>query len=388
MGQSARTIQKIHSIAQMRERARQILPKPVFDFADGGAEDELTLKDNEDAFQQHSLVSRPINTSAECDLSIELLGKKMSMPLVIGPTGLSGLFHADGERCAARAATREGIAFCLSHGSVCTLEELAATESAPRWMQVFVYRDRSFTEEHVARAAAAGYDALVLTVDNQLVGQRERDLRNGFTIPPRFSIPDTLAMAGKLPWLWRMRKELANIRFGNYERHEASASLQGMAAIMPTLLDPHLNWNDIKAIRKQWHGPFIIKGILHPEDAVKALDYGVDAVIVSNHGGRQLDGAVASLRALPGIVKAVDGRMPILLDGGIRRGRHLLIARALGATACLIARPQLWGLAAGGQTGVEQVLKIYRTELTRAMGLCGVNSLAEVSSELLFKDSV
>ena len=176
------------------------------------------------------------------------------------------------------------------------------------------------------------YDALVLTIDNQLVGQRERDLRNGFTIPPRFSIADSLAMLGKLPWLLRMRSELANIRFGNYERHAASASLQGMAAIMPTLLDTNLQWHDIRAIREQWSGPFIIKGILHPEAAAIAIDHGVDGVIVSNHGGRQLDGAVPSLQALPDIAKVVDGKIPLLLDGGIRRGRDVLTALALGAT--------------------------------------------------------
>jgi L-lactate dehydrogenase (cytochrome)/(S)-mandelate dehydrogenase len=387
MSQSDRTIEKIHSVAQMRTLARRTLPRPIFDFADGGAEDELTLNANEDAFSRYSLVSRPIGTEAECDLSIDLFGQSIPMPLVIGPTGLSGLFHAQGEQLAARAAQAAGIPFCLSHGSVCTLEELAGTGVAPRWMQVFIYRDRGFTREHIARAADAGYDALVVTVDNQLVGQRERDLRNGFTIPPRFSIPDTLAMITKLPWLLRMRKQLSTIKFGNYERYEESASLQGMAAIMPTLLDPQLHWDDIKAIRKQWSGPFILKGVLHPDDAAIAIDCGVDAIIVSNHGGRQLDGAVSSLLALPAIAKVVDGRIPVLLDGGIRRGRHVLTALALGATACLIARPQLWGLAVGGQSGVEQVLTIYRRELSRAMGLCGVNRIADINRDLLFRDN-
>ncbi len=386
MSQADRTIQNIHSIAQMRSIARRILPKPVFDFADGGAEDEITLNANEDAFSRYPLVSRPIGTQSSCDLSIDLFGQSIAMPLVIGPTGLSGLFHADGEQLAAGAALEAGIPFCLSHGSVCTLEALAATGAAPRWMQVFVYRDRGFTREHIARAAQASYDALVLTVDNQLVGQRERDLRNGFTIPPRFSLPDTLSMVTKLPWLLRMREHLPRIKFGNYERYEESSSLQGMAAIMPTLLDPQLHWDDIKAIREQWSGPFILKGVLHPQDAVIAIEHGVDAIIVSNHGGRQLDGAVSSLEALPGIANAVDGRVPILLDGGIRRGRHLLIALALGATACLIARPQLWGLAVGGKAGVAQVLDIYRTELSRAMGLCGINCIADIDREILFQN--
>lgn len=361
-----------------------MLPKPVFDFADGGAEDEISLRANQSAFDQFHLLSRPVGTAAKRDLSVSLFGASHSMPLVIGPTGLSGLFHADGEYHTARAAQAAGIPFCLSHGSVCTLEQLAKTGVSPRWMQVFLYRDRGFTDEHVARAASAGYQALVLTIDNQLVGQRERDLRNGFTIPPRFSAIDALAMASKLPWLLRMRKHLPNVKFGNYQRFDESASLQGMASIMPTLLDTGLQWDDIARLRSQWTGTFIIKGILHPDDARQAADIGVDGIIVSNHGGRQLDGAVPSILALPGIANAIDGRIPVLLDGGIRRGRHVLTALALGASACLIARPHLWGLSVGGQQGVERVLEIYRTELDRVMGLCGIDNIAQIDRNLLF----
>lgn len=376
---------KAYSVEAMRQLARRVLPNPVFDFADGGAGDELTLRNNKLALDQWSLVPRPLNGAASRETSVELFGHKIRQPVMIGPTGLAGLFTADGEQQAARAAQAAGTGYCLSHGSVCTLEQLAQTGVSPRWMQIFVYKDRSFTEEHISRAATAGYDAIVLTIDNQLVGSRERDLRNGFTIPPRFSAADLVAMASKLPWLLRMRKQLANIKFGNYERYEDHAGLAGMAALLPTLLDPGLHWNDVKNIREQWPGTLLIKGILHPDDAAKAIDYGVDGIIVSNHGGRQLDAAVASASALPAIVEKVNGRVPILLDGGIRRGRHVLTAIALGATACLIARPQLWGLAVAGQEGVEHVLDVYQRELDLAMGLCGIEKIADITRDVVFQ---
>ena len=325
-----------YSIDAVRKMAKKTLPQPVFDFADGGAEDELTLRANENAFDDYALVSRPLRSAASRDQSVELFGRRLSQPVIIGPTGLSGLFHPDGERGAARAAANRGTAFCLSHGSVCTLEELADTNVSPRWMQVFIYTDRNFTVELVERAQRANYDALVLTVDNQLVGQRERDIRNGFTIPPRFSIADTVAMATRLRWLLRMRNHLPKITFGNYQRFADSASLSGIAALMPQLLDPSMSWEDVRWLRELWQGPLIIKGILHPDDARKAIDLGADALIISNHGGRQLDGAVATARALAHIATAVENRIPLLLDGGVRRGRDVLIALALGATACMI----------------------------------------------------
>ncbi len=377
---------KAYSIEAMRRLARRVLPKPVFDFSDGAAGDELTLRSNQASLDQWALVPRPLNGAAVRDTSINLFGHRLTLPVIVGPTGLAGLFAADGEQQAARAAQAAGTGYCLSHGSVCTLEQLAQTGAAPRWMQIFVYQDRSFTHEHIARAAAAGYDGIVLTIDNQLVGSRERDLRNGFTIPPQFSLTDMIAMAPKLPWLLRMRKQLANIKFGNYERYEQAGGLASMAALLPSLLDPGLNWDDVKDIRRQWPGTLLIKGILHPDDALAAIDHGVDGIIVSNHGGRQLDAAVASISALPQIARVVDNRIPVLLDGGVRRGRHVLTAIALGASACLIARPQLWGLAVAGQQGVEHVLDIYQRELDLAMGLCGIENIAGITDEVLFNE--
>jgi isopentenyl diphosphate isomerase/L-lactate dehydrogenase-like FMN-dependent dehydrogenase len=373
-----------YSIAAMRALAQAALPRPVFDFGDGGAEDERTLRRNEAVFDEVELLPHPLSGAATRDLSVALFGRRLSLPVIVGPTGLAGLFWRDGERCAARAAAAAGTAFCLSHGSVCRLEDVAASDNAPRWMQVFIFRDRGFTRELAERAAAVRYDALVLTIDNQMLGNRERDIRNGFAIPPRFRPADLAGMALKLPWLWRMRNELPRITFGNYVRPGEAADIKTLAGRMAALLDPAMTWADVEEVRRIWKGPLILKGVLHPAEARAALERGIDGLIVSNHGGRQLNGAPASLDALPAIVEAVAGHIPVLLDGGVRRGSDVAKALALGAAACLIGRPQLWGLAVAGEAGVAHVLEIYRRELDRVMGLCGVARLADIGHDLVF----
>jgi L-lactate dehydrogenase (cytochrome)/(S)-mandelate dehydrogenase len=379
---------RAHNIAAMRDLARTQLPRPIFDFADGGAEDERTLRRNEAAFDDIDLLPRPLNGAATRDLSIELFGRRLKLPVIVGPTGLGGLFWPDGERCAARAAAAAGTAYCLSHGSVCTLEALAETGVSPRWMQVFIYRDRGFTRELTTRAATAGYDALVLTTDNQVLGNRERDIRNGFTIPPRFGLNGLAGMALKAEWLWRMRKELKRITFGNYLRPGESIDLKSLAGRMASLLDPAMSWTDVDDLRKLWTGPLILKGVLHPDEARMAVERGIDALIVSNHGGRQLDGAASSLDALPAILDAVGGRVPVLIDGGIRRGVDVVKALALGAKACLIGRPQLWGVATAGEAGVARVLEIYAQEIERVMGLCGVTRIDQIDKSLLLPNRI
>lgn len=376
---------KAYSIAAMRDLARAALPRPVFDFADGGAEDERTLRRNEAAFDDIALLPKPLDGAAARDLSVTLFGKTLKLPVIVGPTGLAGLFWPDGERCAARATAAAGTAFCLSHGSVCTLEQLAETGAAPRWMQIFVYRDRGFTRELTERAAKAGYDALVLTIDNQMLGNRERDIRNGFSIPPRFGLSGLAGMALKAKWLWRMRRELPRVTFGNYARPGETADLKALAGRMASLLDPAMSWPDVAELRKLWRGPLILKGVLHPDEARRAMAEGIDGIIVSNHGGRQLDGAAASLEALPGVVATVEGRIPVLLDGGVRRGSDVVKALALGAAACLVGRPQLWGLAIAGEAGVARMLEIYAQEIDRVMGLCGVSNIAGINGNLLLK---
>src|SRR3954469_7296676 len=250
--------------------AKRVLPRPIFDFADGGAQDERTLRRNEQAFDEITLLPRPLNGAAERDLSLELFGRRISMPVIIGPTGLAGLFWPMGEQAAARAAASAGTAYCLSHGSVCALEAIPSSDS-PRWMQIFIYRDRGFTRELAERASASGYAALVLTVDNQLLGRRERDLRNGFAIPPRYRAPEVFAMATKLPWLLRMRRELPRITFGNYARPGETARIEELAGRMARLLDPAMSWADVDALRTVWKGPLVLKGIIHPLEAAEPV---------------------------------------------------------------------------------------------------------------------
>jgi L-lactate dehydrogenase (cytochrome)/(S)-mandelate dehydrogenase len=361
-----------------------VLPRPVFDFAEGGAENEYTLGRNEAAFSEVELLPRPLNGVGDRDLSVELFGRRLSLPVMIGPTGLSGLFWPEGEIAAARAAAAAGTAFCLSHGSTCTLEELAAISVAPRWMQIFVFRDRGLTREFVERAAAARYDALVLTIDNQLSGSRERDIRNGFTIPPWFTPFDLVVMLGKLPWLLRMGPRLPRITFANYASL-GKTDIGAIAAKFSSILDPAMSWRDVDWLRGIWKGPLLLKGVLHPKEAAGATEHGVDGVIVSNHGGRQLDGTPASFDTLPRVVAAVDGRIPVLIDGGIRRGADVVKALASGASLCLIARPHLFGLAVAGQEGVARVLDIFRREIDRSMGLLGVTHIAELGPDFLVR---
>jgi isopentenyl diphosphate isomerase/L-lactate dehydrogenase-like FMN-dependent dehydrogenase len=374
-----------YNVDAFRRGARAALPRAIFDFADGGAEKEWTLRRNEAAFDDVALMPRPMRGAAERDQSVMLLGTRLSMPVIIGPTGLAGLFWPGGELCSARAAAKQGTVYCLSHGSVCRLEDLAGMSSAPRWMQVFIYKDRQFTRELALRAKEAGYHGLVLTIDNQLLGKRERDLRNGFTIPPRLGAAGLANMALKTRWLWRMRGELSRITFGNYVRAGEPADAKALAGKIGQLLDPAMAWPDVDALRAVWKGPLILKGIMHPEEAREAVEHGIDAVIVSNHGGRQLDGAAASLDVLEAVAQAVDGRIPVLFDGGVRRGSDVLKALALGATACLIGRPQLWALAVAGEAGVSHLLDNYRTEIDLAMGLCGLRSLGEIGPDMVIR---
>lgn len=374
---------RFYNIETLRRTARRVLPKVIFDFADGGAEDEITLARNEDDFDALELVPRMCTGVGTPDLSTELFGQRLRLPVLIAPTGLSGILWPQGEIAAARAAHAAGTIFCQSHGSTCTIEELAQAAPGPRWFQVFIYRDRGLTQSLVERAERAGCSALVLTVDTQLLGQRERDLKNGFAIPPRLGISGMLDMVLHVPWMVRMRAA-RHINFANYRGTTGqSEDIVSLAAYIARMLDPELSWRDVAWLRRLWRGPLILKGILHPEDARIALEEGVDGVIVSNHGGRQLDGAVSSIRALPRVVDAVGEKMTVLVDGGIRRGVDVLRALALGARAVLIGRPHWWGLAVAGEAGVALVLDIFRRELERAMVLAGCARLTEVDRRLL-----
>ncbi len=367
---------RIYSVGEARRLARRSLPRSLFDFVDGGAEDEVTLRRNEAAFAAVELLPQPLSGSSTRDQRLTLFGREIAMPLIVGPTGLSGLLWPDGELATARAAAAAGIPYCLSHGSTCSIEALAKTGAAPRWMQVFTFRDRGLTRSFTERARAAGYEALVLTTDNQALGNRERDLRNGFSIPPRLTARTLLGMAVKPGWLWRMRQR-RELTFANYT--DAGGDLRTIAGRMASLLDPAASWADVAWLRGQWPGPMLLKGVLHPDEARRAVAEGIDGIVVSNHGGRQLDGAPATIAALPAIAAAVAGRIPVLIDGGVRRGVDIARALSLGATACLIGRPHLWGLAVAGEAGVAAVLDLYRRELDRVMALCGWDDLGAIN---------
>lgn len=374
-----------YSVDALRRIAQKRLPRPIFDFIDGGAEDEDTLRQNESAFSDWELLPKPLNGAAKRDLSTSLFGHTLPSPLLIGPTGLAGLFWPQGEVAAANAASDYGTVYCLSHGSVCTLEQLAKNHKGLKWMQVFIYKDRGFTRELATRAQESGYDALVLTIDNQLIGKRERDIVNGFTIPPRLDLSQMLAFAKKPSWWWAMRHELANVTFGNYVQSNSPESVAALAARMGSLLDPSMSWEDVDMVRAHWKGRLILKGVLHPDEAAQAVKHGVDAIIVSNHGGRQLNGAIASVRALPAVIQSVNGAIPVLLDGGIRRGSDIFKAVALGASAVLIGRPHLWGLSVAGKDGVQWVLEMLHGELDRTMGLAGASNIEEIRTGQFLK---
>ncbi|MDD9990361.1 MAG: DUF1674 domain-containing protein [Rhodospirillales bacterium] len=378
---------RAYNIATVRDESRRALPRPVFDFVDGGAGDEHTLRRNVSAFDDVDLYPRPIGGTRERDLSTTLLGRRLSMPLIVPPTGLAGLLWPDGEAASARAATRAGSIYCLSHGSVCSLEELAETGIEPLWFQTYIYKDRGLTHEMAARAAAAGYEALIVTVDTQLLGNRERDIRNGFVIPPTMSAREVANMATKLRWLFRMRGTIPKITFGNYRRTDGGEDLTALAQRMVGLPDPGIQWRDIADLRAIWKGQLLLKGILHPADAIEAVANGVDGMFVSNHGGRQLDGVAGAVDALPAVAEAVAGRAALILDGGIRRGAHIVKALALGADCCSIGRPQFWGLSAAGEAGVAHVFDIFRRELDLTMGLCGLPDIASIGSDVLARDS-
>jgi isopentenyl diphosphate isomerase/L-lactate dehydrogenase-like FMN-dependent dehydrogenase len=371
-----------YSVAAMRKLAQKQLPRAVFDFVDGGAEDEIVVGRNEAAFDELCLLPQPMRGTTRRDQGIELFGKKLSGPVLIGPTGMTGMLWPRGEIAAARAAVAAGTVYTMSHGAAVKLEDLAKEVTGNLWMQVFPYKDRGLTQSFAERAQAAGFQALVLTVDNQVLGQRERDVRNGFTIPPQFGIRGLFDMARHLGWLLRQARA-PRLAMANYER-EGDTGVFSIGSRIGGWMDASASWKEVEWLRSFWKRPLILKGVLHPDDARHALALGVDAVVVSNHGGRQLDIVPSSLEALPAIADAVGGKMPILLDGGVRRGGDVVKALALGATACLIGRPHLWGAAVAGEQGVARILEIYRTEIDRVMALGGWDEIGQLDRSILF----
>ncbi len=376
----AATLQrKGYSVAALRLLARRRLPRMVFDMVDGAAGDEITMRRNEAALAAIEFAPKLLSGAPNRDQTVELLGLTLPSPVIIGPTGLAGLLWPHAELAAARAATRFGAIYTTSHASTSTIEEIAEAASGPKWMQVFLYKDRGITADFAARAAASGYKALVLTVDNQVTAGRDRDLRNGMSFPLRWSPASLLSFASRPGWLLRMART-PNPTFVNYG---ARTSIGAFGPLMNEQLTPEITWSDVDWLRKTWRGPMLIKGILHPEEAREAERRGLNAIIVSNHGGRQLDGAVNSIAALPAVVDALGGSIPTLVDGGFRRGADVVKALALGAGAVLIGRPHLWGVACAGEEGVLWVLELYRREIDRALALGGWDSLSRLDRRAL-----
>src|SRR5271165_3756428 len=371
---------KGHSVAALRALARKRLPRMVFDMVDGAAGDEITMRRNEQALAAIELVPKLLEGAPNREQSVEIFGVRLSSPVIIGPTGLAGLLWPNAELAAARAAARFGTIYSTSHASTATIEEIGAATSGPKWMQVFLYKDRGLAVEFATRAAAAGYGALILTVDNQVVAGRDRDARNGLSFPLRWGPSSPIDFISRPGWLWRMR-ETPSPTFVNYGER---TSIGAFGPLMVEQLDPDVGWRDVERLRAQWRGPLVIKGLLHPEEAREAKRCGGDAVVVSNHGGRQLDGAVASITALPGIVDAVGDAMPVLVDGGFRRGVDVVKALALGARGVLIGRPHLWGVACAGEEGVYWALELFRREIATAMALGGWDDLSRLDRSIIF----
>ena len=372
-----------YSVAALRRLAQKRLPRMVFDMVDGAAGDEITMRRNESALAAIELMPKVLEGAPTRDQSVELFGLRLPSPIIIGPTGLAGLLWPHAELAAARAAARFGTIYSTSHASTSTIEEIGAATPGPKWMQVFLYKDRGLTAEFAARAAAAGYKGLILTVDNQVTAGRDRDARNGMSFPLRWGASSVVDFMSRPGWLVRMM-ETPQPTFVNYG---ARTSIGAFGPLMAEQLDPSVGWSDVEWLRGQWRGPLLIKGLLHPDEARQARKLGADAVIVSNHGGRQLDGAVASISALVGIVDAVGASTPVLIDGGFRRGVDVVKALALGARAVLIGRPHLWGVACAGEEGVYWVLELYRREIDRALALGSWDSVGKLSRDIVFRAS-
>jgi L-lactate dehydrogenase (cytochrome) len=371
------------SIDDFRRLAQRRIPRAIFDYADGGSYEERTIRRNAADLDAMSFRQRVMVDVSKISLASTLLGSPVSMPLAIGPTGLAGLFHADGEILGARAAAACGIPFCLSTMSICSIEDVREATQSPFWFQQYLMKDRGFNQELIDRAAAAQCSALMLTLDLQVIGERRRDPRNGLTIPPRLTLRNAWDIATKPTWASRVlfgkRRTFGNL----VGRIGGSSGINTLAEWIATQFDASANWRDVEWVRSRWPGKLIMKGVLDAEDARLAVAAGADAIVVSNHGGRQLDGAPSSISVLSEIVEAVGGRCEVMFDGGIRSGQDIAKALALGASGALIGKAFLYALSAAGEAGVTQAIEIMRNELRVTLALTGTSSIAAVGRQIL-----
>ena len=373
----------ITNVADLRELARRRVPRAFFEYADRGSYDESTLRENVLALDRIKLRQRVMIDVDRRNLATSFIGQPVSLPLAIAPTGLTGLQYGGGEILGARAAAQAGIPFTLSTMSICSIEQVAAACDTPFWFQVYVMRDRGFTRELIQRAHAAKCSALMLTVDLTIQGQRHREIKNGLAVPPKLTLRNAVDMMGKPRWVWNVLRAPSR-SFGNLAGRIGGDSLTTLAQWIASQFDSTLNWDDLAWIREAWPGKLIIKGIMDPRDAKLAADHGVDAIVVSNHGGRQLDGAPATIDALPAAVQEVGDRCEVLFDGGITSGQALFKALALGARGALMGKAFLYGLGAMGQPGVTAAIEIIRKELSTTMALCGQTDVRAISRDALW----
>ena len=375
---------RIHNVEDYRGLAHKRLPRAVIDFIEGGAEDEITISRNRDSFENIHIIPRILTDVSVRDISTTILGTPVSSPIVLCPVGLATLAHPLGEVAAGIAAANKGIISTYSSSSSWNLEDIAAASSGVKWFQLYIWKDRKLTAEIVERARKSGYQALVLTVDVPISARRERDLRNGFTIPPRPRINQIGDLVQHFGWFYaQLKSEITGHKMcmGNFTPENVGMRTRlKMLEVVNELFDPSITWSDVAWLKSIWNGPIVIKGIMTPEDAKLAIKAGADAIWISNHGGRQLDGVSGTIEVLPEIAKAVKGKAEIYLDGGVRRGSDIVKAIALGANACMIGRPYMYGLAANGAAGVESIIGILEIEMDATMALMGRPTIASLDS--------
>lgn len=375
----------LNSIEDLRLEARRRVPRAIFEYADRGSYDEVTFRRNLSDLAALQFRQRVMVDVSKQQLATTILGESWSIPVGIGPTGLTGLFHANGEMLGARAAQAYGVPFCLSTMSICSIEDVRGAVTKPFWFQLYLMRDRGFNAELMDRALAANCSAIMLTVDMPVQGLRRRDPKNGLAIPPKLTLRNAFEVAMRPTWALKVLTGKRRT-FGNLEaRLEGAGGLKTLSEWIAQQFDPTVTWKDLAWVRERWPRKLIIKGILDPEDARLACEQGVDALVVSNHGGRQLDGARSTISALPGIADAVGGKCDVLFDGGVRSGQDVLRALALGAKGCLIGKAFLYALAARGEAGVALALDILRKELAVSLALTGANDVSKVSADILVR---
>lgn len=372
------------NVGDLRRIARRRLPSGVFDYIDGGAEDELTLRANTTAYRELTFAPRVLRDVTRVDTSSTLLGRTIPFPMVLAPTGFTRIAHPDGELAVARAAKRAGLPYALSTLGTRSIEEVAEVGSDRLWFQVYTWRDRDLVAELIRRAAAAGFEAICLTVDTAVLGRRERDVRRGFTLPPKIGISTVLDGALHPGWAWQFLTS-EPIIFANVAGQDVGdgSDAISLARYVGEQFDPALSWDEVGWLREQWDGPIVIKGIQSVDDAIIAAEHGVEAIAISNHGGRQLDSAPATLDLVEPIAAAVGEGIEIICDGGARRGSDVIKALALGADAVMVGRPYLYGLGAAGEAGVDHVLNGFASEMARTMALIGATHVADLNREIL-----